>query len=475
MATTQAKFNPFETYLDLDRSLNTLQQACMGGDDGELFLERSRAQSLLFDDRRMQNSSYMSIEGFGLRAVIGETSGYAHSSEISEESLKRAADTTRFALGNGGGQLAPSPAHSQHKLYSGEDPNGAVSFQQKVELLKSIDAYARDADSRVVQARIGLDSSLQEVVILRPDGKLVTDQRPMVQLKVSIIVEQNGNRNQGGSGQGGRYTIDRLMASETWQPIVDEALRVALVGLDAEPAPAGVFDVVLGPGWTGVLLHEAIGHGLEGDFNRKGTSAFTGLIGKRIASSGVTVVDDAVIKEERGSIAVDDEGTAGQRTTLIEDGILVGYLQDRQNARLTGVESTGNGRRQSYAHSPMPRMTSTYMLAGLDNPKDMVADLKDGIYAVGFGGGQVEITSGKFVFSCTEAYRVKNGKIGDPVKNATLIGDGATALKHIRSIGNDLELDKGLGLCGKNNQWVPVNVGLPSLYIGGLTIGGQST
>jgi TldD protein len=297
----------------------------------------------------------------------------------------------------------------------------------------------------------------------------------MARLNVSVIAEQDGRREQGSAGGGGRFGLDALVDPAHWKPKVDEALRIALVNLRAEPAPAGVMDVVLGPGWPGILLHEAIGHGLEGDFNRKGSSAFAGLMGQRIAAPGVTVLDDGTIPDRRGSISVDDEGTPSGKNTLIEDGILVGYMQDRQNARLMGVEATGNGRRESYAHAPMPRMTNTYMLGGTTDPGDIVADLKDGIYAVGFGGGQVDITNGKFVFSCTEAYRVKNGQIGAPVTGATLIGDGATALKQIRAIGNDMALDPGIGNCGKQGQWVPVGVGQPTLMIGGLTVGGSAT
>ncbi len=467
-------FRPFETSLDRQKSLKILEDACAGGDDGELFLERTRTQSLVFDDQRMKSASFGAHEGFGLRAVIGETAGYAHSSDINERALQRAADITRFALGNGGGKMAPPPLSNPRQLYQGKDPDGTTDFRTKVDLLQDIDAYLREKDPRVVQVSVSLASSIQEVEILRADNIDVQDQRPMTRLYVSVIVERNGVRHTGSTGQGGRHAISILLQPETWKALADEALRIALVGLDAKPAPAGVFDVVLGPGWPGILLHEAIGHGLEGDFNRKGTSAFAGLMGQQIAAKGVTVVDDAIIPDRRGSIAIDDEGTPGQSTTLIEDGVLVGYLQDRQNARLMGVESTGNGRRQSYAHAPMPRMTNTFMLAGREHPKDLVAGLKDGVYAVGFGGGQVDITNGKFVFSCTEAYRVHNGKITSPIKDATLIGDGATSLKHIKGIGNDLELDPGIGSCGKNGQWVPVGVGLPSLYIGGLTIGGQA-
>ena len=296
----------------------------------------------------------------------------------------------------------------------------------------------------------------------------------MSRLNVSVIVGHNGRRESGGTGAGGRDGLARLMTPDHWQPAIREALRIALVTLEAAPAPAGVMDVVLGPGWPGILLHEAVGHGLEGDFNRKGSSAFAGLMGQQVAAKGVTVLDDGTIPDRRGSITVDDEGTPSARNVLIEDGKLVGYMQDRQNARLMGVSPTGNGRRQSYAHAPMPRMTNTYMLGGDAAPADILADLKDGIYAVGCGGGQVDITNGKFVFSCTEAYRVKNGKVGAPVKGATLIGDGATALREIRAIGNDMALDPGIGNCGKAGQWVPVGVGQPTLMIGGLTVGGSA-
>jgi TldD protein len=347
-------------------------------------------------------------------------------------------------------------------------------FPTKIETLREIDAFARDLDKRVIQVSATLAASMQEVEILRPEGHLVRDARPMTRLNVSVIVEENGRRESGSMGGGGRMGLTGLIETEHWQTATREALRIALVNLRAEPAPAGVMDVALGAGWPGILLHEAIGHGLEGDFNRKKTSAFSGLMGQQVAAKGVTVLDDGTIPDRRGSISVDDEGTPSGKNVLIEDGILVGYMQDRQNARLMGVEPTGNGRRESYAHIPMPRMTNTYMLGGTENAEDIVAQLKDGIYAVGFGGGQVDITNGKFVFSCTEAYRVKNGKIGAPVKGATLIGDGPTALRQIRAIGNDMALDPGIGNCGKNGQWVPVGVGQPTLLMGGLTVGGSA-
>ena len=468
-------FRPFETALDQDQGLAILCETLAGADDGELFLERRRAEVLAFDDGRLRTASYDATEGFGLRAVRGETTGYAHSTEISEHALKRAAETARLAVGDGGGTWSASPQATNARLYSDADPIAGAGFGLKVDTLREIDAYTRDLDPRVVQVSATLSASLQEVEILRPEGTHVRDVRPMVRLNISVIVEENGRRESGSAGGGGRVGLEGLMTAHHWQSTAKEALRVAVVNLGAEPAPAGQMDVVLGPGWPGILLHEAVGHGLEGDFNRKGTSAFSGRIGERVAAPGVTVCDDGTLPDRRGSISIDDEGTPSSRTTLIEDGILVGYMQDRQNARLMGVPATGNGRRESFAHTPMPRMTNTYMLGGTAAPADILADLKDGIYAVGFGGGQVDITNGKFVFSCTEAYRVQNGKVGAPVKGATLIGDGPTAMQQIRAIGSDMALDPGMGNCGKAGQWVPVGVGQPTLMIGGLTIGGSAT
>ena len=472
---SRAHFTPFEADLDRETALSVLREAVAGADDGELFLERRRSEALVFDEGRLKTASYDAAEGFGLRAVRGEVAGYAHSTELSEASLRRAAETARLAVGDGGGTWADAPQASNKRLYTDEDPIAGHAFPVKVDTLREIDAYARSLDSRVVQVSATIAASIQEVEILRPEGHSVRDVRPMTRVNVSVIVEQDGRRESGGVGGGGRIGLDGMLAPEDWQAKVREALRIACVNLEAVPAPAGVMDVVLGPGWPGILLHEAIGHGLEGDFNRKGSSAFAGLMGQQIAAKGVTVLDDGTIPDRRGSISVDDEGTPSARNVLIEDGVLVGYMQDRQNGRLMGGASTGNGRRQSYAHIPMPRMTNTYMLGGDAAPEDIVADLKDGIYAVGFGGGQVDITNGRFVFSCTEAYRVQNGKIGAPVKGATLIGDGATALQQIRAIGNDPTLDPGMGNCGKQGQWVPVGVGQPTLMIGGLTVGGAAT
>jgi TldD protein len=469
-----ARFRPFETSLDRDTSLAILREAVAGADDGELFLERRRSEVITFDDGRVKNAVYDAAEGFGLRAVRGETAGYAHSTEMTEAALRRAAATARLAVGAGGGTLAMAPAATNRRLYSDSDPLDDAAFGVRIDTLGEIDAYARAKDRRVVQVSATLAASLQEVEILRPEGGQVSDTRPMTRLNVSVIVEENGRRETGSYGSGGRTGLLGLIDAAHWKAAVDEALRIAVVNLGAEAAPAGIMDVALGAGWPGILLHEAIGHGLEGDFNRKKTSAFAGLMGERIASKGVTVLDDGTLPDRRGSLSVDDEGTPSGKNVLIEDGVLVGYMQDRQNARLMGVAPTGNGRRESFAHIPMPRMTNTYMLSGEADPAGIVSEVKDGIWAVGFGGGQVDITNGKFVFSCTEAYRVRNGVIGAPVKGATLIGDGPTALKQIRAIGNDMKLDPGIGNCGKNGQWVPVGVGQPTLLIGGLTVGGSA-
>ncbi len=471
---SELSFRPFEQALDFGKALDLLRRATDGADDGEIFLERRRGEALVFDDGRVKTASYDASEGFGLRAVKGDVAGYAHSTEISEAALTRAVDTARLAVGAGGGTMADGPVETNRRMYGDLDPISDAEFPVKIETLREIDAFLRDLDPRVVQVSAVIAASCQEIEILRPDGQHLRDVRPMTRLNVSVIVDQDGRRESGSAGGGGRLGLAGLIDPADWQAKAREALRVALVNLEAVPAPAGQMDVVLGPGWPGILLHEAIGHGLEGDFNRKGSSAFAGLMGQRIAAPGVTVLDDGTIPDRRGSLSFDDEGTPSSKTTLIEDGVLVGFMQDRQNARLMGVAPTGNGRRESYAHAPMPRMTNTYMLGGKADPGDLVAGMKDGIWAVGFGGGQVDITNGKFVFSCTEAYRVQNGKVGAPVNGATLIGDGATALKNIRGLGNDMALDPGMGNCGKAGQWVPVGVGQPTTLIGGLTVGGSA-
>lgn len=474
MTDTDAPFQPFETDLDRDAALKVLLDTTAHADDGELFLERRRAESLTFDDGRLRGASYDSAKGFGLRAVAGPVAGYAHSTELTEAALKRASETVKLAAAEGDRAIAAPPPVANQSLYIQDSPLTGFSFAHKVDLLKEVDEFLRSRDERVVQVSASLNGQLQEVAILRPEGGILAEARPMARLNISVIVEKDGRRESGSSGGGGRTNYADLISPANWKAQAEEALRIALVNLEAEDAPAGVMEVALGAGWPGILLHEAIGHGLEGDFNRKKTSAFSGLMGKEVAAKGVTIVDDGTIPDRRGSLSFDDEGTPTNRTTLIEDGILVGYMQDRQNARLMGMAPTGNGRRQSYAHIPMPRMTNTVMESGGANPASIVADVKDGIYAVGFGGGQVDITNGKFVFSCTEAYRVKNGKVLHPVKGATLIGDGPTALRQIRAVGNDMAMDPGIGTCGKNGQGVPVGVGQPTLLIDGLTVGGAA-
>jgi len=462
---------PSEVF-DAEDAKPVLDEALNGADDGELYLERGVSESFVFDDGRLKTAAYDIARGFGLRCVSGETTGYAHSSDMSLDSLKRAAEAAGSVKRGGAGVMADAPRRTNARLYDGLDPTLAPGFEDKVALLQEIDAYVRAKDPRVAQVSVSLAGESSEIEILRAGGEAYADSRPLVRLNVSVVMEANGRRESGSAGAGGRTAYDEWITPDSWKGLADEAMRVAGVNLEAEDAPAGEMDVVLGPGWPGVLLHEAVGHGLEGDFNRKGSSAFSGRMGEQVAAPGVTVIDDGTIERRRGSLTIDDEGSPTSRTVLIEDGRLVGYMQDRLNARLMGVEATGNGRRESYAHMPMPRMTNTFMLPGAHDPDEILASLEDGIYAVNFGGGQVDITSGKFVFQCTEAYRVKNGKILHPVKGATLIGDGPTALTKISMIGNDLKLDPGIGVCGKAGQGVPVGVGQPTLKIGGLTVGG---
>jgi TldD protein len=461
--------------LDQATAEGLVREALTGADDGEMYIEHVQSESLTFDNGRLKGASYDTSQGFGLRAVAGEAAGYAHSGEISEGAIRRAAEAVQAVKRGYKGTYAEPPRGTNRKLYGDESPLLTPTFAQKVKLLEEIDAYARAKDPRVRQVSASLAGAHKEVEILRADGTLVRDVRPMVSVNVSIVVGDGDRQESGSHGSGGREGFGQFIAEDSWHHSVDEALRQALVNLTAIPAPAGTFDVVLGPGWPGILLHEAVGHGLEGDFNRKGESAFAGLMGQRVASPGVTVVDDGTIPNRRGSLTVDDEGTPSQSTVLIEDGILVGYMQDRQNARLMHMKPTGNGRRQSYAHAPMPRMTNTYMLAGVADPGEIIASIRNGIYAVSFGGGQVDITSGKFVFSCTEAYKVENGKIGPAIKNAMLIGNGPDALTRVKMIGNDMQLDPGIGTCGKNGQGVPVGVGQPTLRIDQITVGGTAT
>ena len=443
-------------------------------DDGELYLQYRASEAFAFDDGRLKTADYNTSSGFGLRGVSGETTAFAHANEISSAAIERAAATLKL-LDPAGGSAAAPPARTNQAMYGADDPLSAIPFARKVALCQQIDAAARGRDPRVAQVSVSLAASWSVIDIVRADGFVGHDVRPLVRLNVQIVAKDGDRRETGYHGIGGRYLYDRLFEDAEWNRVIDIALDQALTNLQSVDAPAGEMQVVLGPGWPGVLLHEAIGHGLEGDFNRKKTSAFSGRIGERVAAPGVTVVDDGSIGERRGSLTIDDEGTPTGRTVLIEDGMLKGYIQDRLNARLMGMEPTGNGRRESFAHAPMPRMTNTFMLAGNDEPAELVSRVKDGIYAKSFGGGQVDITSGKFVFSCTEAYRIRGGRIEEPIKGATLIGDGPTVLTRIKGIGNDLALDEGIGMCGKGGQSVPAGVGQPTLLIDGLTVGGTAT
>ena len=460
--------------LDKDKVARIINRGLEGADDGELFLEYKQAEMLVFDNGRLKQATYDTAQGFGLRAVKDEAVGYAHASDLSEAALTRAADAVRAVKGGHTGSYADAPGRTNRKLYSDDNPLAGPAFETKVKLLAEIDAFARAKDPRVRQVTASLGATWQVVEILRTDGSTYRDIRPLVRLNVSVVTGDGDRQETGSYGFGGRESFERFIAPDAWQGAVDEAVRQALVNLEAVPAPAGEMDVVLGAGWPGVMLHEAVGHGLEGDFNRKKTSAFAGLMGQQVAAKGVTVVDDGTMQARRGSLSIDDEGTPTNRTVLIEDGILVGYMQDRQNARLMNMKPTGNGRRESHAHVPMPRMTNTYMLAGDKPREEIIASVKNGLYAVSFGGGQVDITSGKYVFQCTEAYKIEDGKVTAPVKGAMLIGNGPTDLHRITMIGDDFALDPGIGTCGKNGQGVPVGVGQPSLRMDKITVGGTA-
>ena len=467
-------FERADSTLDRDAAARIAAQALRSSDDGELFLEYRESEQIGLDDGRIRSAGFDTMLGFGLRAVAGEATGFAHAAELSEPALRRAAASVSAIAAGHAGVMAEPPRNTNVRLYSDANPLNQGDFASRTGVLAEIDAYARGKDSRVVQVMASLGGEWQAVQILRGDGARVADLRPLVRLNVSVVVEKDGRRETGSYGTGGRFGYAAVTAESVWRGAVDEALRQALVNLESRPAPAGEMEVVLGAGWPGILLHEAIGHGLEGDFNRKKTSAFSGLLGQRIASPGVTVVDDGTMPDRRGSLTVDDEGTPSGRTVLIEDGILVNFLQDRLNARLMNMTPTGNGRRQSHAHAPMPRMTNTVMLGGSHSPEEMIRSVKRGLYAVNFGGGQVDITSGKFVFSASEAYMIEDGKIGAPVKGATLIGNGPDALTRVTMVGDDMALDPGVGTCGKAGQGVPVGVGQPTLKLSGLTVGGTA-
>jgi TldD protein len=467
-------FERADAALSREAAQHTLSDALARSDDGELYLEYRESEQLSLDDGRIRSAGFDSSLGFGLRAVAKEATGYAHAGELSEPALKRAAESVAAVAAGYSGTATEPPRATNSRLYSDVSPLAAMDVRGRTTVLAAIDAYARGKDPRVKQVMASLGGEWQAVQIMRADGNRVADLRPLVRLNVSVVVEHDGRRETGSYGLGGRFAYDRVTGEATWKAAVDEALRRALVNLASVPAPAGEMEVVLGPGWPGILLHEAIGHGLEGDFNRKKTSAFAGLLGQRIAAPEVTVVDDGTMPDRRGSLTVDDEGTPTSRTVLIEEGILVGFMQDRLNARLMGMRPTGNGRRQSYAHAPMPRMTNTVMLGGTASREEMIRSVKRGLYAVDFGGGQVDITSGKFVFSASEAYLIEDGKVTAPVKGATLIGNGPDALTKVTMVGNDMALDAGIGTCGKNGQGVPVGVGQPTLKLAGLTVGGTA-
>ncbi|QFZ81647.1 metalloprotease TldD [Variovorax paradoxus] len=445
-------------------------------DDADLYFQYTRSEGWSLEEGIVKTGSFSIDQGVGVRAVSGEKTAFAYSDDISEASLLDAARTVRSISSAGRTARVKTPARkiaASRSLYNGVDPISTLDSTAKVKLLERVEKLARSRDPRVAQVMAGLASEYDVILVARADGTLAADVRPLVRLSVTVIAEQNGRREVGSGGGGGRFGL-AYFTDEQIAEYVDHAVKAALTNLDARPAPAGEMTVVLGSGWPGILLHEAIGHGLEGDFNRKGSSAFSGRIGQRVAAKGVTVLDDGTIADRRGSLNVDDEGHASQRNVLIEDGILKGYIQDSMNARLMKVKPTGNGRRESYAHVPMPRMTNTYMLGGDKDPKEIVASIKKGLYATNFGGGQVDITSGKFVFSASEAFWVENGKIQYPVKGATIVGNGPDALTRVTMIGNDMALDSGVGTCGKEGQSVPVGVGQPTLRIDGLTVGGTA-
>ena len=443
-------------------------------DAADLYFQHSRAESWMLEDGIVKDGQHSIEQGVGVRAISGEKTGFAYSDDIVLPQLLTAAGAARAIARSGQGAGMPLALREPRRLYPAIDPIESIDTERKLVVLRELDAYCRARDPRIKQVIVSVAAGLDTVLVAASDGTLAADVRPLVRLNVQVIAEADGRREQGYAGGGGRYSLEELLAGERPRRLADEAVRSALVNLEAVPAPAGSMTVVLGPGWPGVMLHEAVGHGLEGDFNRKGTSAFSGRLGQRVAARGVTVVDDGTLPGRRGSLSVDDEGTPTHCTTLIEDGVLVGYMQDRLNAKLMGMAPTGNGRRESFAHLPMPRMTNTYMRAGTHSREEIIRSVKKGLYAANFGGGQVDITSGKFVFSASEAYLIEDGRITTPVKGATLIGNGPEAMTRIGMIGNDLALDEGVGVCGKDGQSVPVGVGQPTLRIDAMTVGGTA-
>ena len=447
---------------------NTLNKC----DDGELYLEDSKSESIILDDNKIKASSYKSDLGYGFRAITGEVVAYSHSSDLSKKSLNESSNNLKSTLSSSNGTYNFEIKKTNKKYYSEQDPIEEKNFKSKIEILNQVNNYVRNKNSSVRQVTATLLGEHRSIEILRSGGEILSDDRPLVRFNVSVMLEKNGRKESAVYGIGGRQSYDAYLNEKNWKSVCDEALRIADVNLKSKPAPAGEMQVVLGPGWPAILIHEAIGHGLEGDFNRKKTSAFHDLVGQKVASEGVTIIDDGTLENKRGSLTIDDEGTPTEKTILIEKGILKNFMQDRLNAQLMNTRSTGNGRRESYKHVVMPRMRNTIMLNGNHSQEEMIKSVKKGIFAVSFGGGQVDITSGKFVFNCTEAYEIINGKVSSPIKGATLIGDGPSALKEVSMVGNDMMLDPGIGTCGKAGQGVPVGVGQPSLLINKMTVGG---
>ncbi len=458
--------------IDVNKAEKIVSDTLNKCDDGELYLEDSKSESILLDDNKIKSSNYTTDLGYGFRAITGDVVAYSHSNEISNKSLKNSSENLKSSHKSNIGSYNSDIKKTNQKFYSDVDPIETKSLSSKIELLNKINEYARSKDSSVKQVTASFLGEKKDIEILRSGGELLKDTRPLVRINVSVMVEKKGRKETGVYGIGGRQSYDDYLVNDNWKKVCDEAFRIASTNLESKPSPAGEMQVVLGPGWPAILIHEAVGHGLEGDFNRKKTSAFHDLVGKKVASDGVTIIDDGTIENRRGSLNIDDEGTPTEKTVLIENGILKNFMQDRMNARLMNTKSTGNGRRESYKHIVMPRMRNTIMLGGNNTQEEMIKSVNKGIFAVSFGGGQVDITSGKFVFNCTEAYEIVNGKIGSPIKGATLIGDGPSSLKEVLMVGNDMMMDPGIGTCGKAGQGVPVGVGQPSLLINKMTVGG---
>ena len=458
--------------LTFEKAKQIVDDTLQSCDDGELYLEDTKSETIILDDNKIKSSDYSTDLGYGFRAVTGDVVAYSHSNEISDKSLKNSSQNLKSSLKGKKGTYNTEIKNTNQKFYKDIDPVEEKSLKSKIDILNEINNYARSLDSSVKQVTANFLGEKKNIEILRSGGQLLNDERPLVRFNVSVMVEKNGRKETGVYGVGGRQSYYVYLENENWKKVCDEAFRIATTNLDSKPSPAGEMKVVLGPGWPAILIHEAVGHGLEGDFNRKKTSVFHDLVGKKVASEGVTIIDDGTLDNRRGSLNIDDEGTPTEKTVLIENGILKNFMQDRLNARLMNTKSTGNGRRESYKHIVMPRMRNTIMLNGNNTQEEMIKSVDKGIFAVSFGGGQVDITSGKFVFNCTEAYEITNGKIGSPLKGATLIGDGPSSLKEVLMVGNDMMLDPGIGTCGKAGQGVPVGVGQPSLLIDKMTIGG---